>query len=165
MMALHQRARAEGCDASDVDDAMDSDDPKTALIELLVKCSSGGGAGGSDAQLRAELQGMRVMALHKRALSDGADETAVDGAMDSDDSRAELVALILAQHAGADPQAAEAAAQAKALETLRAELQPLRVMELYKRAVSAGVDAAQAEDAMDSDEPKAELIALLLDAA
>ena len=105
------------------------------------------------------------MALHKRALSDGADETAVDGAMDSDDSRAELVALILAQHAGADPQAAEAAAQAKALETLRAELQPLRVMELYKRAVSAGVDAAQAEDAMDSDEPKAELIALLLDAA
>ena len=164
-MALHQRATAEGCDASDVDDAMDSDDPKAALIELLVKCSSGGGAGESDEQLRAELQGMRVMALHKRALSDGADETAVDGAMDSDDPKAELVTLILAQHAGADPQAAEAAAKAKALETLRAELQPLRVMELYKRAVSAGVDAAQAEDAMDVDDPKAELIALLLDAA
>ena len=95
VMALHQRATAEGCPASDVDDAMDSDDPKAALIELLVKCSSGGGAGGSDEQLRAELQGMRVMALHKRALSDGADETAVDGAMDSDDPKEATIELLI----------------------------------------------------------------------
>ena len=37
--------------------------------------------------------------------------------------------------------------------------------ELHKRATSAGVEPGRVDDAMDSDGPKAELIALLLDAA
>ena len=85
--------------------------------------------------------------------------------MDSDDAKTALVSLILAQGGGADPQAAEAAAKAKAREALRAELQGLRVMELFKRATSSGVDTARTEEAMDSDDPKAALIALLLEAA
>ena len=84
--------------------------------------------------------------------------------MDGDDPKTALVSLILAQHGGADPQAAGAAAKAKAREALRAELQGLRVMELFKRATSSGLDTARTEDAMDSDDPKAVLIALLLEA-
>ena len=85
--------------------------------------------------------------------------------MDGDDPKTALVSLLLAQDGGADPQAAEAAAKAKAREALRAELQGLRVMELFKRATSSGVDTARTEDAMDSDDPKAVLTALLLEAA
>ncbi len=48
---------------------------------------------------------------------------------------------------------------------LRAELACMRVTALQKRARSEGVSADAADDAMDSDDPKAELIALLLDAA
>ena len=93
------------------------------------------------------------------------EQSAIDEALDSDDAKGALVSLILAQHGGANPQAAEAAAKAKARESLRAELQGLRVMELFKRATSSGVDTARTEDAMDSDDPKAALIALLLEAA
>ena len=116
--------------------------------------------------VRAELEGMRVMELFRRASSDSAlDADKVEQAMDSDDAKTALISLLLAQHGGADPQAAEAAAKAKAREALRAELQGLRVMELFKRATSSGVDTARTEDAMDSDDPKAALTALLLEAA
>ena len=164
MMALQRRAVAEGLGSDKIDDAMESDDPKAALISLLVEASSG--SQGEDTQLRVELEGMRVMDLFRRASSDSAlDADKVEQAMDSDDAKGALVSLILAQHGGADPQAAEAAAKAKAREALRAELQGLRVMELFKRATSSGVDTARTEDAMDSDDPKAALTALLLEAA
>ena len=99
------------------------------------------------------------MKLHARALADGVESAAVDEAMDGEDPKGTLISLVLAQHADS-----EAAGKTEALETLRAELQGLRVMELHKRAAGAGVEAGRADDAMDSDDPKAELIALLLDA-
>jgi hypothetical protein len=48
---------------------------------------------------------------------------------------------------------------------LRQELSALRVMKLHARALADGVDSVAVDDAMDSYDPKAELIALLLDAA
>jgi hypothetical protein len=94
---LTLRARAlDASIASDiVDDATDSDDPKSALIALLVMhagasagsaataaAGGGGGAGsppkddqptGGGKHRRAELEGMGVMALHKLAVSGGID--------------------------------------------------------------------------------------------
>lgn len=48
-------------------------------------------------------------------------------------------------------------------EAARRELDGLRVMELYKRAQSEGVDEATLEAAMDGQSPKADIIQLLLD--
>ena len=42
-------------DADEVDDAMESDDPRATLISLLVEASSGGGRQDEGTQLRAEL--------------------------------------------------------------------------------------------------------------
>lgn len=47
----------------------------------------------------------------------------------------------------------------------RTELQALRLMTLHERCLAAGIDAATVDDAMDAGEPKAALIALLLDGA
>ena len=134
-----------------------SEDPKAAVVSILLELSH---EPAQDTALRQELSALRVMKLHARALADGVASPAVDDAMDSYDPKAELTSLILAQHADS-----EAAGKTEALETLRAELQGLRVMELHKRTTGAGVEAGRADDAMDSDDPKAELIALLLDAA
>ena len=45
---------------------------------------------------------------------------------------------------------------------LRAELEPLRVKALEKRAAAEGVDAAAVEDALDEDNTKAALIELIV---
>ena len=45
---------------------------------------------------------------------------------------------------------------------LRAELAAMRLMALHKRAIGEGVSPADVEDAMDSDNPKAVLVELLL---
>jgi hypothetical protein len=47
------------------------------------------------AALRSELEGMRVAALQRRAVSEGAPADAVDDVMDSDDPRSSLMALII----------------------------------------------------------------------
>ena len=43
LMALQKRAVSEGVDANTVDDAMDGDDPKAALISLIVEAVSSRG--------------------------------------------------------------------------------------------------------------------------
>eukprot|EP01051_Picozoa_sp_SAG22_P009690 SAG22_NODE_825_length_6973_cov_2.846523_2_plen_388_part_00 len=49
-----------------------------------------------------------------------------------------------------------------AIAALRSELRGLRVSDLRKRAVAAGVDGSSAEAALDSDDPKAALVDLLV---
>ena len=100
VMQLHQRACKDGSGIESylVDDAMDSDDPKTTLIELIV----GQMKAAQDLQVReleqrrAELQKMRVMALQQRALDDGVESSLLADAMDSDNPKAALIALIMA---------------------------------------------------------------------
>ena len=52
---------------------------------------------------------------------------------------------------------------------LRSELEPMRLMALHKRAVAEGVDESAVEDAveaaMESGDPKATLIDLILEAS
>eukprot|EP01045_Picozoa_sp_COSAG04_P007826 COSAG04_NODE_418_length_14698_cov_5.217412_4_plen_282_part_00 len=167
LMALQRRAVDEGVDSDKVDDAMESDDPKATLISLLVEASSGGGQEREDTQLRAELEGMRLMDLYRRASNDSAlDADKVEQAMEDDDPKATLIALLTQQSStsraveGALERAA--AAKAEALQALRAELSGMRLMALQRRAVAEGVDADEVDDAMESADPKASLVALVL---
>ena len=93
---LRQRAKEGGVDESTLDDAIDTDDPKGAIIEILLECEPRpGAADDDDAQLRAELQGLRVSALSKRAMSEGIDLDQIDAATDSAAPKEELIALLL----------------------------------------------------------------------
>ena len=95
VMALHEMALAEGVPASVADDAMDDDDPKAALIGLIVSCADSSGGGG--AELRRELEGLRLKELRARARSEGVGAEAMAAAMDSDDPRAALVEALAAR--------------------------------------------------------------------
>ena len=107
--------------------------------------------------LHLELEGLRVMALQRRALTEGIDESHIEDAMDGNDPKQALIALLL-QQCASETDGEEVKLQA----ARREELQGLRVMALQKKAIAEGVEPSKLEDAMDSDEPKATLIELLL---
>ena len=134
--------------------------------------------------LRAELQGLRVMALHSRAASEGVDPVAIEDAMDSETPKDDLIALII-QGARATSAAAEAE-KAKEAQLLRSELEGMKVMALHARAMQmaqeqqdggggggggGGGDGdggteeileSAVDGAMDGDNPKRQLVELLL---
>ena len=62
--------------------------------------------------LSEALRGMKLMALQKRAVSGGIDESAVETAMEQDDPKAALVALIVSHEATAGGGGAGGAAKA-----------------------------------------------------
>ena len=120
--------------------------------------SKGRGGDGSSgiARLREELRELKQGALAGRAKAAGADEPAVEEALDAGDPRAALIDLIL-RHSSAPGDAATA--------ELRAQLATLKQGALAKRAREAGVDEADVEEALDADDPKEALVALILAAA
>ena len=97
VMALHEMALAEGVPASVADDAMDDDDPKAALIELVVLCAGSSGSSSGEAELRRELEGLRLKELRARARSEDVGTEAMRAAMDSDDPKAALVEALVAR--------------------------------------------------------------------
>ena len=105
------------------------------------------------ASVREELQALKIMTLYRRAAKEGLDSALIEEAMESEDPKGELIALFLA--ARADKPADQEA-------RLREELEGLRLMQLRKRALAAGVDEAAVDDAMDGRQPKVVLIELVL---
>jgi hypothetical protein len=103
--------------------------------------------------LASEFAGLKLGELSQRAKAAGVDEHAVLDALDADDAKAALIALILARSAAPAPDP---------LEELRAELSELRLGALSKRAREAGASEEQVMAAQDTDEPKESLIALIL---
>jgi hypothetical protein len=101
LMALHKRAVAEGVSEGDVEDAMESAEPKAELIALLMSKLGAAAAAEHEEQqrLREELGGLRVMALHKRASSAGVSDAAIEEAMDSSDPKDVLIELVLSASA------------------------------------------------------------------
>eukprot|EP01043_Picozoa_sp_COSAG02_P023237 COSAG02_NODE_1235_length_13736_cov_12.313265_10_plen_630_part_00 len=95
---------------------------------------------------RAELAGLKVGALRKRARAAGADMVRVEEAIDEEDKAAiiELVMQAETRH-------------------LRAELAGMKVGALRKRAKAAGADMARVEDAID-EEDKAAIVELIVEA-
>ena len=76
LAALRSRALAMGIDEEGVDDAMEAENPKAKLIEVLVKHVEPKQDVPTPG-LAYELGQMKLMALHKRALSAGIDNKAV----------------------------------------------------------------------------------------
>eukprot|EP01043_Picozoa_sp_COSAG02_P040353 COSAG02_NODE_3259_length_7079_cov_30.942693_6_plen_354_part_01 len=164
LIELRKRAKAAGMPASELEAAMDSDEPEELFIDFVVQArlqtdntdAAYASEDSGTVALRQELGGLRLMALQKRATSAGISDAELENAMDSPDPKASLINLVLEQHAST------ASADHATRQALRSELNGLRLMALQKRAVDAGVDDEDLEDAMDTDEPKAALIALVL---
>lgn len=93
---------------------------------------------------------LRLSELQKKARASGVPSDQVDDAADADDPRQELVRLILG--------ALEASGAA-----LRAELAELKLGALQKRARAAGGDSDRVDDAADADDPRTELITMILE--
>ena len=82
---------------------MDGDDPKGSLIDLIVEAVVASEPAATSPQadesevvsLQSELEAMRFNALQQRAAAEGLSAEAVDAAMDSDNPKSSLVALIV----------------------------------------------------------------------
>ena len=138
-----------GCEIVYPADADRDGGEAAAVVGLPVQLSASPEAG----DLRAELQALKLMALHARAASEGIAQAKIDDAMEVPRPKEVLVALLLEQHS-----AAAAADSARR----RSELGGLRLMELHRRAADEGVDTAALEDAMETARPKEAILALLL---
>jgi hypothetical protein len=127
------------------------------------------------AALRSELEGMRLKALERRAVSEGVPADAVDDAMDGDDPKSSLVTLIIELPSSRGPVdrllAAELSAEAATAGNgpgleggtdLWAELVAMRIKDLRSRAKADGASLEQLEAAADADDPKAAVVELLL---
>ena len=99
--ALSRRARAEGVDEERVTEALDCDDARAALIDLILEHSPA--ADEAAGTLRAELQGMRLKALKARAAGEGVGAEALLDADDADDVKEEVIRLILERAASRGP--------------------------------------------------------------
>ena len=98
---------------------------------------------------------MKLKDLRKRAKDVGMTAEQLDQAMDSEDPEEEVITYLLGLHA--------ADANARAGETaLVSELQGLRLKELRQRAKEVGITAEELDTAMDSDEPEAAVIELIV---
>eukprot|EP01052_Picozoa_sp_SAG31_P018719 SAG31_NODE_1338_length_8731_cov_14.189643_1_plen_1748_part_10 len=153
---LRKRAREAGIDADELEDARDADDPKAAVIELLMShVETSAPEVDNDTALRQELEGLRLKELRTRAREAGVDADELEEAIDADDPKAAVIALLMAYDEASAPVSGNDAA-------LRQELEGLRLKELRRRAREAGIDADELEDAIDADDPKAAVIELLM---
>ena len=108
VLALQETAIREGVDRVAVEDALESEDPRGALIELIIEerrlnvmhtvMTEDEGA----VALRRELKGMRVIALVEHARAHGVDSGRLENAMDSADPKSALISLVTvaAKHSG-----------------------------------------------------------------
>jgi hypothetical protein len=94
---LRARARADGVDADELEDAADMDDPKAAVIDLLLerRASRAPPADADEAALREELLGLKFKELRHRAKQRGIDEEALEDAADHDEPRQAVIELLV----------------------------------------------------------------------
>ena len=101
--SLRKRARADGADEDALEAADDSDDPKRALVALVLELRAAVDAevsGGADkeaelVELTARLEGLKPSARRKAALDAGATEAEITEADDCDDPRAAMIRLVV----------------------------------------------------------------------
>ena len=107
-LAVRKRAIDLEIDAAKIETAEDSGEPLAALIELIVEATARGRPGRAGvgtgpraaerAALKQELEGLKLLALQRRAAAGGVEEEKMEEAMESGDPRAGLVAALLALH-------------------------------------------------------------------
>ena len=137
---LQRVALDAGVAAGALDGALDEPEPRSVIAALLAAAAPAP-AGSQDA-MREELEACRPSELKRRAAAAGADPAALEAAIDQDSPSQALIALILAT------------AGDRSLELLRAELAPLKMGALQKRALAAGADADAVDGALDAWTPR-----------
>eukprot|EP01046_Picozoa_sp_COSAG06_P050892 COSAG06_NODE_8178_length_2247_cov_2.238827_1_plen_674_part_01 len=90
---LRKRAKDAGVDSELLEDATDADDPKVAVIQLLMTQSTAAEEG--EASLRVELQKLRPKELRQRAKAIGVDADALEDAIDSASPKAAIIKLLV----------------------------------------------------------------------
>jgi hypothetical protein len=153
---LRKQGAESGVSAEDIDIAIDADDPKTMLIELVLRTWA---VSSAPTTAFVELAGLKMSVLRKRAIAAGIDAELIEDAIDEEDPRAAMMSLILA----AAKIEQLAASREGARRQLQEELAGLKLTELYRRAVASTMDENTIEDAMDSVHPANALRELLLE--
>jgi hypothetical protein len=104
--------------------------------------------------LLGELQGLRLKALFQRAKEAGVDDDTLEDATDSDDPKDAVIAILLSR--------LEVAVVAS---PTSADLHGMRLKELRQRARELGVGEQKLEDSLGAEDPKAAVIALVVEAS
>ena len=94
-VALRTRAAEATIADALVDDAMESDAPKSALISLLTKHATAKRGRDESARLRSELAGLKLVELRQRALAEGVGGAEVEDALESDRPKAAVIELLV----------------------------------------------------------------------
>ena len=204
---LRKRARDADVDSSQLEDAADDDDPKSAVIELLlISLKSTAVDQDGEAALQTELEGLRLKELRGRAKAAGIDSSLLEDAADDDDPKSAVIQLIIGLHKNAgslsplaegeagiidhlsNGNASEIGSRGRAGAAVPAEsttvglepepwtddgnseteaalveeLRGLKLLTLRARGLDASIASDIVDDATDSDDPKSALIALLV---
>eukprot|EP01052_Picozoa_sp_SAG31_P014121 SAG31_NODE_867_length_11367_cov_25.365992_3_plen_456_part_00 len=88
---LRKRARQAGLTDADFEAALDEEDPKRALVEMMSTRTTP-----ATEMIRRQLSDLKLSELRKRAKSLGVGVDALEGALDEVDPKAAVVALIIA---------------------------------------------------------------------
>ena len=91
---LRKRARESGVEEEVLEDATDADEPKQAVIAILLERSRSRGPDARDA-LAQELAGLRLKELRQRAREQDVSPEEMEAAADSDEPKAAMVELLL----------------------------------------------------------------------
>lgn len=168
LSALQRRAALEGVDSEDLAAAVDSEQPREAIAELILDFLSDRYQQ-QKAAVRKQLEELGLSALQRRALAEGLDDSAIECAIDSDNPREAVIDLLLdatvdtatfLPQTQPPPGDGENMLRAQTA-ALQQELATLRVMALYQRAIDSGVDVDHANAAMDSCDAREKLIDLI----
>eukprot|EP01048_Picozoa_sp_COSAG05_P017178 COSAG05_NODE_2308_length_3247_cov_3.259530_1_plen_265_part_00 len=152
MRELKTRARALGADEEAIDSLDDADDSKAAAIGLVQKLTDRAApATTTPTSLRAELEGLKMRELKKRARDLGADEAAIDCLDDAPNVKAAAVELVLKlTPTGPDE------------DKIRAELHGRSLRELKKMARILDVDENDIDALDDADDVTAAAVELVV---
>eukprot|EP01049_Picozoa_sp_SAG25_P003137 SAG25_NODE_176_length_12787_cov_14.980060_2_plen_1127_part_00 len=94
MSVLRRRAQAEGVEDAAMEEASDGSNERRDLVQLIMERQVSV-VGTQYAELRAELAGLKMSALRRRAVADGVASERVDEAADGDDERGSLIQAIV----------------------------------------------------------------------
>ena len=99
LKTLRQRARAHGVGESVMSRLADSEDPKEAVIELLLLTEQQGESPEVVA-MRSKLLGLKTSEVHQRAVTCGFAEDQIEDCYDSDSPKDAMIRLILSSRHG-----------------------------------------------------------------
>ena len=116
---LLSRATATGSLSDDqIQQAQDDEDPRAALVVLLLEAASANAGSRAEHRLREELRGLKISALRTRARAEGAADDELDDAVDTERPLEAITELIVSYAARRVDDGGQAAPNASIVEEL-----------------------------------------------